>query len=416
MAKKEVSYLTPYPYQASISQNAYEILAKYGMVFLAMEERTGKSLTSLLVCERCSNVQHILIITKKRAISGWDETISRFENTKNLKFTIMNFESLHKLEGSFDLAIIDEAHYAISSYPKPSRTFLATRRLVWNLPCIFLSATPSAESFSQLFHELNVTKYSPFSRYRSFYEWHRVYGIPCHQWISGRKIEKYNEVKVHEVVSAVEHLFISFSRNDLGFKYEPTDRPVFIELSSRTKQLMLKLKNSKVLEGFGLPYTADTIVKELTALHQLEGGTLKLSDSSAVETGATEKIDCILSTYGDSESLAIMYNYVAEKNLLKKHFKKALIVQGTAFAEGIDLSHYKQLVVYSMNFSASKFIQRRARQCNLSRDEPIVVDYLLCKGCISEMVYNAIINDKMSFTQTYYAKNKSKFEKGDLDE
>lgn len=407
-------YLKPYDYQVSIAEKAYGILASNGLVFLAMEERTGKSLTSLLICNLCKNVSNVLIVTKKKAMQGWMETISRFNNEKAINFVLINFEALHKLPAiNFELAIIDESHYAISSYPRPSKTFRQLKSITYNLPCIFLSATPSAESFAQLFHELNVTKYSPFAKYRSFYEWHRVYGIPDAQWISGRKIEKYNLVKVQDVVKAVEHLFISFSREQLGFEHEPVDKPVFIELSSYTKELINKAKVSKVIDNFHTVYTLDSIAKELSCLHQLEGGTLKLSESSFVETGSNEKVNYILNTHGDSESLVIMYNYVAEKQLLEKYFKNATILQGTAFAEGVDLSKFSKLVIYSMNFSASKFIQRRARQCNLNRSEPIVVEYLLCKGQISELVYDAIVNEKVSFTKSYYQANKSKLEKGE---
>lgn len=403
--------LKPYDYQIDISNRAYTILKANGLVFLAMEERTGKTLTSLLICSLCNNVQKVLIVTKKKALDGWKDTLARFGNEKAINFVLTNYEALHKLQDrDFSLAIIDEAHYAISSYPKPSKTFLQLRAITFNLPCIFLSATPSAESFSQLFHELQITKYSPFARYRNFYEWYREYGIPNAQWVSGRRIERYNTTKVDEVVKAVNHLFIAFSRNDLGFKQEPLDKPVYIEPSPITKQLVCSLKASKILEVSGHQYVADTISKELVALHQIEGGTLKIDESLAVVTGATEKIDYILREHGDHDSLVVMYNYVAEQALLKQYFKKALILQATAFAEGVDLSKYSKLVIYSMNFSASKFIQRRARQCNLERDEPIIVEHLLCKGFISEAAYDAIVNNKMSFTAHYYAKNKEKFE------
>ena len=38
------------------------------------------------------------------------------------KFTldVINYESLHKIEGSFDLVVLDEAH-SLGAFPKPSK-------------------------------------------------------------------------------------------------------------------------------------------------------------------------------------------------------------------------------------------------------------------------------------------------------
>jgi len=59
--------MKPYDYQLTLADKAFDILADNMMVYLAMEERTGKTLTSILVCER-AKVMNILVITKKKAL------------------------------------------------------------------------------------------------------------------------------------------------------------------------------------------------------------------------------------------------------------------------------------------------------------------------------------------------------------
>lgn len=61
--------MTPFPHQTSIANEAIKILKEHMIVYLAMEERTGKTLTSILVCEAV-NVKSVLVITKKKAIAG----------------------------------------------------------------------------------------------------------------------------------------------------------------------------------------------------------------------------------------------------------------------------------------------------------------------------------------------------------
>ena len=90
--------------------------------------------------------------------------------------------------------------------------------------------------------------------------------------------------------------------------------------------------------------------------------------------------------------------------MLEAKFKNARVLQGTAFAEGVDLSMYKTCVVYSMDFSTAKYTQRRARQCNMKREEVIDVHFLLCKDAISEQVYNTVAINKTNFVDTYFDK------------
>ena len=53
--------MVPYSYQEQLSHDALEILRAHGIVYLAMEERTGKTLTAILACEK-SSVSRVLVI------------------------------------------------------------------------------------------------------------------------------------------------------------------------------------------------------------------------------------------------------------------------------------------------------------------------------------------------------------------
>jgi len=56
---------------------AYEILSQHGLVYLAMEERTGKTLTSIILAERTTRTK-VLVLTKKKALDGWKETLNSY--------------------------------------------------------------------------------------------------------------------------------------------------------------------------------------------------------------------------------------------------------------------------------------------------------------------------------------------------
>lgn len=392
--------MKPYQHQIDISRQALDILRKHMIVYLAMQERTGKTLTSILICEqtKCNN---ILVITKKKALVGWIDTLSKY--THNKTYECINYESLHKCTFKPDLVIIDEAHSNLGAYPKVGKTWKEVFKFTKGKPIIYLSATPSAQTYAQLYHQFKLSSWSPWIKYPSFYNWHKDYGIENIIYLGGRQIKQYNEVKSEKVMKDVEHLFISYTRTELGFEHEPNDILHYIDLSSEIREYYNKLLKDRVATIASTEVIADTVMALRTKLHQIEGSTLKQEDKN-IFLYKIDKIDYILKTWGDSKDLVIFYQYQNELSLLKQTFKSATILQGTSFAEGVDLSMYETCVVYSMDFSTAKYTQRRARQCNMKRDTPIDFHFLLVKGAISEQVYQTVAVNRTNFVDSYFNK------------
>lgn len=392
--------MKPYQHQIDISSQALDILRTHMIVYLAMQERTGKTLTSILICEqtKCNN---ILVITKKKALVGWIDTLSKYKHNKN--YECINYESLHKCTFKPDLVIIDEAHSNLGAYPKVGKTWKEVYKFTKGKPIIYLSATPSAQTYAQLYHQFKLSSWSPWIKYPSFYNWHKDYGIENIIYLGGRQIKQYNEVKSEKVMKDVEHLFISYTRTELGFEHEPNDILHYIDLSSEIKEYYNSLLKDRVANVTGTEVIADTVMALRTKLHQIEGSTLKQEDKN-IFLSKLDKIDYILKTWGDSKDLVIFYQYQNELSLLKQTFKSATILQGTSFAEGVDLSMYETCVVYSMDFSTAKYTQRRARQCNMKRDTPIDFHFLLVKGAISEQVYQTVAVNRTNFVDSYFNK------------
>lgn len=391
-----------YPHQITLFDKAFLILKKRGMVYLACEERVGKTLVALKLVEEyfLRRPFKCLIVTKKRAIPGWESFLDG-----DSRFEIANFEALKKIKHrkkDFNFAIIDEAHHALGGFPRPSYTSRNAQALCYDLPVVFCSATPCAQTFASLFHQLNITKYSPLDKYANFYAWFEDWGVPALQRVTGGlQVKKYDEIKIGGVQPVFDEYFVFMTRAEAGFGARLEDKIHFVELCSETKARIRELLSTHAFRA--VSYHADSPGKLLKALHQIEGGTLKLGSRRAWFAESFEKIDYILRTFGDSPDMVIFHEYVAEGLVLKSKFRRAEILQATTFAEGIDLSHKKTLIVYSQNFSASKYIQRRARQCNKNRKDDIVVHFLLCKNLISEQVYNCVADKHKNFTSSLYA-------------
>ena len=389
-----------FDHQIDISNKAYQILKSNGLVYLSLEERVGKSGIALRVCEM-SVLQNFLVITKKKALDGWNEHIQNLDLKKN--YTIINYHSLHKLgKDNFDLVIVDEAHAYLSKYPKPGTIWKDVAKLTKHKPIIYLSATPSAQGYSLLFHQFALSDWSPWRHYSNFYKWFNVYGVPRTRFIGGKQFKVYDDTKEDLVRKDIDHLFISYTRQELGFEHEPNDVIHFVELNESTKSRYKYLENDNyLLLEEGVEILAESPMSLMTKLHQIEGGTIKFEEQSYT-LGNTEKISFIKEKFGDTEDMVIFYHYKQEEKLLKENFKKAIILQATSFAEGVDLSMYTHLIVYSMNFSTAQYTQRRARQANMKRDKAIDVHFILVKGGISEQVYTTVAVNKKNFVNSYY--------------
>lgn len=385
--------MKPFTHQIEYAERGYGILQEQGLVYLAMEERTGKTLTSILIAERLGNdIKNILVVTKKNAVGGWEDTLRKFGHKKS--FRIINYESLHKIDLEADLYILDEAH-RLGTYPKPNLAHRQLKPFTRGKPIIYLSATPSPESYSQLYHQLSLHR----TKFQNFYEWYRLFGIPEYVWVGSRQIVSYKKTKVELVEELIlKHIFLSLSRNQIGFAQSPTDKVHIIDFKDANGYYK-ELKKHRMIEAFD--YVADSAAKLYKGLHQLEGGTLKISETRNVCTGDLSKIEYIKANF-DTSNIAIFYEYRAERALLASHFPGVEIYQSSAFAEGVDLSHVETLIVYSMSWSAGKYVQRRARQCHLNRTKPIEVHFLLINGSVSQDVYECITNTKKNFTSNYY--------------
>lgn len=395
--------MKPRDSQIAMAEQGFGVLKEHAIVYLAAEERTGKTIASLLIAQKCLTVNSVLIITKKKALDDWMKTLNACSSWLTKDYTVTNYHQAKNEVACYDLIILDEAHNYISASPKPSAIWKAVKKLAKNLPLIYISATPHAQGRHQLYHQFALSDWSPWVKFKNFYKWFKIYGVPTSIWISGQERPVYTNTNAQMIIDDTKHLFITKTRKDLGFAYEPKDKLHYIELDEETKQLYNVLVKDRLAPIKDKMLVCDTPMKLRTSLHMLEGGVAKIEDDY-ITLANKEKINYIKNTWGDTNNIAIFYQYIEEGNKLRNAFRYAKILQGTSFAEGIDLSNIKHLVIYSQDFSTARHTQRRARQANFNRDEEIVVNFLLCENAVSEQVYNIVSINKQNFVDAVFNK------------
>lgn len=404
--------MRPLQHQIEKANEAYKILKELKYVYINGQPRSGKTLTAILVAEKCKNVEKVLVLTKKNAIDGWLKFI-----TPNLtkQYEVTNYEKLGRIidfggtravthnyrPDSFQLVIFDESH-AIGAFPKPSQRQLIIKAFCKELPHIHLSGTPIIESACGIFHQMNVSKYTPFP-FGSFYRFFDHYGVPSSQWIRGQPKACYDKFKP-ELLQKISEFTVYMSQSMAGIKVMAEDREHYVELSEDTKKLYNKILDDKI--GFDGKLVCDTTMKLRTALHMIEGGSVKLNDGEIlILDDVNEKISYIKRVFGDTKDVGIMAHYISDREKLKKHFKHAQIYSSVGHAEGVDLSHLKYFVIYSSDYSGAKFVQRRERIVNINGGRTNAVHHILVKNAISEQVYK-LVSKKRDFNDSTFDRTK----------
>jgi len=399
-------------YQEEIITKGSDVIAEHGFVYLAMEVRTGKTLTSLGIAKEM-RAKSVLFITKKKAISSIEADYQMMEPKFTLE--VINYESLHKIEGSYDLVVLDEAH-SIGAFPKPSKRAKQVRIIIQkNDPLvILLSGTPTPESYSQMFHQVYAIPGNPFKRFINFYRFCDTHVHVTQRPINGFNIKDYSN-GMPSIMDAMQPYFISFSQKEAGFQVKTNEHVLHVKMSSLTYNVAAKLQKNLVVEGESEVILADTPVKLMMKLHQIYSGTVKF------ESGASKILDLTKAKFikekFKGKKIGVFYKFKQELKALQEVFqdnlttqlkefvnsKKSIALQIVSGREGISLRQAECLVYYNIDFSATSYWQSRDRMTTKERKKNEVY-WIFSEGGIEDQIYKAVINKK-DYTLNHFKKD-----------
>tara|TARA_B100000780_G_scaffold28420_1_gene18011 strand:+ start:1839 stop:3074 length:1236 start_codon:yes stop_codon:yes gene_type:complete len=402
-------------YQLEIIDKGADLIEKHGFVYLAMEVRTGKTLTSLGICDKIG-ATNILFVTKKKAIGSIEGDYKMF----NPKFaiTVINYESLHKIDvvnQIFDVVILDEAH-GLGAFPKKSKRCESIRRLVAisKAKVMLLSGTPTPESYSQIYHQVNFIPKNPFKQFVNFYKFAQKYVDVKQRKINSFFINDYSCGK-EEILDVMKPYMISYSQKEAGFVVQTDEEVLYVDIKEETRGLIRKIKKDLVIEGKEEVVLADTPVKLMTKVHQLCSGTIKFESGKSMVVDYT-KAEYIHDKFKD-QKIGIFYKFKEELAALKEVFgddlctdletfnstDKSIALQIVSGREGISLRQADSLVYYNIDFSATSYWQSRDRMTTKDRLHNKIY-WIFSKGGIEDDIYKAVVKKK-DYTLNHFKKD-----------
>ena len=402
-------------YQLSIAVSAAVLLKEHKIAYLSMEVRCGKTLTSFHAAQ-LYGAKKVIFLTKKKAIKSIKNDYRDFKPSFDLIVT--NYEQLQNFqEENFDLIICDEAH-CLGQYPVAAERTKLLKNIANGLPIIFLSGTPTPESFSQIFHQLHISSFSPFAEHKNFYAWANAgYVHKKIKYVFNRQLNDYSQANAEKINEKIKHLFLSYTQKEAGFVQAVKEQVLKVEMKGSTYALAEKIKKHRVHIGKdGQEIIADTEVKLMQKLHQIYSGTV-LTESCTAIIFDTYKADFI-KAYFKGKKIAIFYKFKAEFTALLKTFggqitlspeefnesrDKIFVSQVQSGREGINLSTADALVMYNIDFASVSYQQIKARIQSKDRGKECLLYWIFSEGGIEEKIYERVIN-KQDFTLYWFKK------------
>lgn len=393
-------------YQLELMDKGVEILSRHRFLYLAMEVRTGKTLTSLGIANMVG-ASNILFVTKKMAIPSIEKDYALLNGADHPRFVVINYESLHKVcdKYKWDLVILDEGH-SMGAFPKPNDRARTVCDIIkkYNPLVIILSGTPTPESYSQMYHQVYGIKNNPFKEFNSFYRFCDKYVDVKEKIINGLRMRDYNNGKV-DIIEAMKPFTLNYTQSQAGFKVEITETILKVKLKDSTMRLINRLKRDRVVEGETEVILGDTPVKLMSKVHQLCSGTVKFEsgESMVVDTSKAEFIKAHFS----GKKIGIFYKFTQELNAIKevygdsittdisvfKDTDKSIALQIVSGREGISLSEADILVYYNIDFSATSYWQSRDRMTTKERTHNNIY-WVFSQGGIEDDIYKAVVKKK----------------------
>ncbi len=286
------------------------------------------------------------------------------------------------------------------------------------LPIIYLSGTPSPESYSQLYHQFWVSSFSPWREFANFYKWSKVYVTIRERMINGYNVKDYSDADKELIDERVKKYFIDYTQEEAGFDCNIKETIMVAPMSRQTSIYLETIRKKRVLHLGEEVVVADTPAKLMSKMHQLSSGTVISEEEESLITDKS-KAEFVKEKF-QGKKIAIFYVYQSEATLLREMFPnwtdspeefqasrdKTFICQVRRAREGVRLDTADALIFYNLEYSFLSYEQGRNRLVSKESEAPANV-YLVVSDCGIEKDILEAVKNKTDFTYSYF-KNKHK--------
>lgn len=325
----------------------------------------------------------------------------------------------------YDIEVEDNHNYLAEgilvhncgAFPKPGGATKLFREMFCDKPMVFLSGTPSPESFSQMYHQFWVSCRSPWSHYRNFYKWANDYVNIKQKKINSFMVNDYSAGIEDKIMADVSKYMVTFTQEQAGFQSVIEEEILHVKMKPRTYEIANKLLKDLVVEGKDEVILGDTPAKLLQKVHQIYSGTVKFESGNSMILDTT-KAEFIKERFA-GKKIGIFYVFKEELNALRQVFgtenlttdldefnftdNKNIALQIVSGREGISLRNADYLVFYNIQHSAVSYFQGIDRMTTIDRLVNKVY-WIFSEGGIEDKIYK-VVKGKKKYTTNIFKKD-----------
>lgn len=399
------------PHQVAKSIELHQVLTKYKLAYLAGKVRTGKTLTALETA-RLYGVKDLLVVTRKKAISSIQGDYDLFKFPYNIE--IINHESIHKVENINPCLVIFDEHHVCGSFPKPAKRTKAIKKMFSHIPMVLMSGSPFTESYSQVFHQFWISKYSPFKE-TNFYRWADKYVDKKQMFFGPRPSTDYSNARENEIAEVIEPYMVRITREEAGLETEVNEIDIYIETPKLLDNLAKQLIDERIIRGKSGVIETETPASLASKCHQIYNGSVIIEkyDGEADTIVLSDYKAKAIQEHFKGKKIAIMFFFRAELEIIKQVFGDTItdcldefqatdksIAINSVTTEGVNLSKADAIAFYNIGFSGKAYLQARNRLSVKGRKHNNVY-YFLEKGGTTARVLREVRNKKSFNSKTF---------------
>jgi len=270
---------------------------------------------------------------------------------------------------------------------------------------VFLSGTPTPESYSQMYHQVYGLPNNPFIKYSNFYKFAQDWVYVVQRKINGFNVNDYSSGK-EAIIRMMKPYTIAFTQKSAGFESSIEEEILTVRMKPITYSLCKAIKRDLVIEGDSEVILADTGAKLMSKMHQLYSGTVKFESGNSKVIDYT-KAEFVKDKFSDKR-IGMFYKFKAELEAIKKVFGddvcdnledfdsgkcQHIALQIVSGREGISLRNADFIVFYNIDFSATSYWQARDRMTTKDRKHNKVY-WIFSEFGIERKIHNAVSSKK----------------------
>lgn len=410
----------------SYQQTAIEKMLSNDRYCIFLGQGTGKTLITLTYLNSIfieEGPKKVLIVTPKKVIGQYQKEIKKYLGINQAKYIeVINYESLSKAKGAYDIICYDESHRLknCSSNVNKIATNLRAQRI------FLFTGSPQDKQKHEILAQLRVLQPYLFPAKYKVYE--RFFLLDDY----GQPIREKPNTELNDIIIAM-----SYGDQTENLLNLPKANHYIMECVFKDKTYYDKFKKTNVVNIHGETIVADSPGVLRMKLKQMCNGFLfyrKFDEVTCKETSAqillenpkipvlkklvTELDTGIIYTQFDHDikviselldSLHISYVCVNGKTkdseTLINEFKKGkvdfLVIQAVSGNAGLDLQNTNNMIFYSLPDSYIVFEQCTYRIRRIGQTKECNYYYLITKGTIEKAIYQSLKNKK-SFNNTMF--------------